>query len=480
MRVTEQVTPMSTNPSQNALAVEQRGIEYIDEQQRYGNPRNQFSVRFSPVIYLAPIVVGGSAIPLGLGLAGSITAIVLGNLLGSICTGACAAMGPRLGMPQLTMGRAAFGYHGNYLPSVLSLLLYIGYFTVGTVLGAQSLAELVGAPYVPVAVLVAAVSTLIAVFGYNLLHLLGRWITWISFVILAAVTVATLLHGTGSGATSALSGAEYWLTWLVEFTVVFGYTMSWAPYASDYSRYLPVTTSQFKTFAWATGGLFAATTWMMLLGAVLLTANPHGDTLSAFGMVLPGPLLKIALILFGLSALPHNAVNIYSNAMTSLTWGLPLRRTLVVILGGAIGCVLAVFFGGANFVANFEAFLFVVTYYVTPWLAILVVDFYWLRRSGRDYGSIENFYKPQGPFKSVNWAGFLAFVLGIAASVPFMATNLYTGPIGHALGGGDISYFVSFAVAGVIYGWVARRRTSAAVRNADSLGGPAETELAGP
>jgi NCS1 family nucleobase:cation symporter-1 len=475
--VKEQVTTM--NPSQNALAIEQHGIEHIDVQQRHGSPRNQFSIRFSPVIYLAPIVVGGTAIPMGLGLAGSITAIVLGNLLGAICTGVCAAMGPRLGMPQLTMGRAAFGYHGNYLPAILSVLLYIGYFTVGTVLGARSLAELVGAPYVPVVVIVAAISTLIALFGYDLLHLLGRWITWISFVVLAAVTVATFAHGTGGGAVSTLSGADYWLAWLVEFTVVFGYTMSWATYASDYSRYLPVTTSQLKTFGWATGGLFAATTWMMVLGAVLLTVTPHGDTLGAFGIVLPGPLLKIALILFGLSALPHNAVNIYSNAMTSLTWGLPLRRSVAVVSSGVIGCVLAVLFGGPNFVANFESFLFLVTYYVTPWLAVLVVDFYLLRRRGRGYRAIEDFYQPDGPFKGINWAGFLAFVVGLAVSVPFMATNLYTGPVGHALGGADISYFVSFVVASVLYGFLARRNAAMGA-STDSLPGHAETELAGP
>jgi NCS1 family nucleobase:cation symporter-1 len=48
----------------------------------------------------------------------------------------------------------------------------------------------------------------------------------------------------------------------------------------------------------------------------------------------------------------------------------------------------------------------------------------------------------------------------VAVSVPFMATVLYTGPIGKALGGADISYGVSGIVAGVIYyvwaGWLKR------------------------
>ncbi|MBO0828598.1 MAG: hypothetical protein J2P24_12530 [Streptosporangiales bacterium] len=59
----------------------------------------------------------------------------------------------------------------------------------------------------------------------------------------------------------------------------------------------------------------------------------------------------------------------------------------------------------------------------------------------------------------VKWAGPLSFVLGIVVSIPFMATNLYVGPIGHALDGADLSYFVSFVVAGVAYAIVARPAT---------------------
>lgn len=451
-----------SNDTDSALAVEKHGIEYIGEDQRHGRPTNQFTIRFSPVIYLAPIVVGGIGIASGLSLVGSIVAIVVGNLLGAVCTAACSAMGPRLGMPQLTMGRSAFGYRGNYLPAALSTLLFIGYFTVGTILGAKSLADLFNIPYVPVAIAVAVVSTLIAVFGYNLLHVFGRWITWISIAVLIAITIAIAIRGVGDGATGSLSGSEYWLTWLLEFTVVFGYTMSWAPYASDYSRYLPVTTSRVKTFGWAFGGLFVGTTWMMLVGAAVLTFSPKGDVFGALEGSLPNVLFKIVLIIFGVAALPHNAANLYSNAMTSLTWDLPMKRTAIVVLGGAIGGVLAVFLGGPKFASNFTSFLFVVTYFVMPWLAILSIDFYWNHRRGHDYLSAGEFYNKSGPLGGVKWAGVGAFIVGIGVSVPFMATNLYTGPIGNALGGADISYFISFIVAGAIYGWASRMKPTIA------------------
>lgn len=439
-------------PSKNkTLTIEQHDINHISAHERHGQPRNQFSVRFSPVIYLAPIVVGGAAIPMGLGLVGSITAILAGNVLGALCTAACAAMGPRMGMPQLTMGRSAFGYHGNYLPAFLSLVLYLGYYTVGVVLGSQSLASLLHIPYIPVVIVVSVVSIVIALLGYHFFHGIARWTTWIAVVILAAVSISTIIHGVGTGAGTSLHGTKYWAVWLAQFTVVFGYTMSWSPYASDYSRYLPEASSQIRTFSWAFTGLLVGTTWMMLLGAAALTVTPSGDALDGFHATLPGWLLVLALLLFGLAAIPHNAVNLYSNAMTTRTWSVTLPRTAIVAAGGIIGCVVAIFVGGTHFVDILSAFLSLVTYYVMPWLAILLIDFYWTHRSGTAYRSINDFYIRNGLLKGVNWAGGVSFIAGIGISVPFMATDMYTGPVGYVLGGIDVSYFVSFAIAGLLY-----------------------------
>jgi nucleobase:cation symporter-1, NCS1 family len=453
----------------NDFAIEPHGIEHIPEDQRHGSPANQFTIRFAPVVYLAAIVLGGVSIPLGLGLTGTVTAILAGNILGAIATAACATMGPRLGMPQIIMGRAAFGYRGNYAPAVLTSFLYIGYYTVGTVLGSKALADLVGLPYVPVAIAVAVLSIVIATYGYNLLHFFGRWITRISIVVLLVVSVYLIAHGAGDGAHGRLSGSDYWLVWLLEFTIVFSYTMSWAPYASDYSRYLPVRTSRRKIFWWAFAGLFTSTTWMMVLGAALTTVSVKGGALDAFDVVLPVVMLKIVLTTLGLSAIPHNSVNLYSFALSSLSWDLPMRRTVAAVGGGVVGCVLAVAFGGGDdFQKYFDQFLFLISYYIMPWLAIVCVDFFAKHRGGHGYPPADAFYRTDGVLGGIKWPGLVAWVVGIAVSVPFMATDLFTGPIGHALDGADLSYFVSFLVAALIY-YGASRRAAKSV-TADPVG----------
>lgn len=453
--------PDSGHGGDDPLALERHGIAHVDPSRRYGNPLNQFTIRFAPVIYLAGIFVGSTGGALGLGLTGSVTAIVLGNLLGSLATGLCAAMGPRLGMPQLPMGRAPFGYFGNVLPAFLSLLVYLGYYTVGTVLGGKSLAELLHTPYWPTALVVGALSILIGIYGYRMLHIFGKWITNFSIVLLTVMSIVAIAHGGGPGTSASAEGSDFWLAWLVQFTVVFGYTASWAPYASDYSRYLPEDTKPSRVVYAATGGLFASTTWMMVLGAGLITLLPNGDVLDTFSIALPDWLRWVALLTFGLSAIPHNSVNLYSGAMATLTCDIKLPQWVTVAAGGVIGTVLALLFGGDEFQDNFHLFLQFVSYYIAPWLVVLLIDYFVVHRGGRDYPAISNFYTPNGVFGRYRLPGLTALIVGILVSIPLMASTWYTGPIADQLQGADLSYVVSAIITAAIYGIWVRAKVSA-------------------
>lgn len=445
---------MTQTPVDQPLIVEAAGIEYIPEDQRHGHPSNQFTIRFSPVIYLAPIFLGGAAIPLGLGLTGSISAIVIANLLGCIAAGLCAGMGPKLGMPQLVQSRASFGYVGNYIPAILASVLFIGYSTVGTIVGAKAMQTLLGLPYAPVAVAVGLASILLAVYGYELLHATGKWVTWIGISLLVIVTGLALIHGVGSGATPTLTGTSWWLAWLLQFTVIFSFTVSWMLYASDYSRYLPVETKFGHVAGYASSGLFLGSTWMMVLGAVLVSISPTGGALEAFDLVLPTALLWLVLVSLTVTSVTHNSVNLYSCSMAGLTWDFPLKRASTVIVAGLICSVLAVVLGGSAFEENFSAFLILMSYFMLPWLAIRLIDFFWKR--SHTSTSTEDFYRSGGQFGRVRWHGLAAFLVGIAVSIPFMSSGIYSGPVANALDGADLSYFVSFAVAGAIYSLIKR------------------------
>jgi nucleobase:cation symporter-1, NCS1 family len=437
---------------ENSIDVEKHGIDAIPAEDRHGKASSQFTIRFAPAVYLAPMVIGVEPINEGIGLLGAVSALVLGNLLAGIVVGLFSAMGPRLGMPQMAMGRMVFGFIGNVLPSFFSALQCLGYFSVGIALSAQALSSALAAPYWLFFAVVAVVSVLLTALGYKILHLVSRWVTVIGVAVFIVASIMALAHGLGDGASVRVTGGEYWLDWSVIFTLAFTFNGSWVVCASDYSRYLPAGTKRPVIVAYAGLGTALGYAWPMCLGALLAatTAGGHGDIYAGLRNALPGTLGSISILLLGIGSIPHNSVNQYGSVMAALASGIRLSRMKVTLIVGVIGFVFALVFGGARFESSFDAFLVLIGEFVMPWAAIMLVDHYWLRRKRIGFPKISDFYLKDGPFGRVRKAGIGSLIFAIFVSIPFMATDLYTGPIGAALHI-DISAFVAFPVAAAVY-----------------------------
>ena len=121
-------------------------------------------------------------------------------------------------------------------------------------------------------------------------------------------------------------------------------------------------------------------------------------------------------------------MNLYSGAMATLTCDVKLPQWVTVTIAGVIGMFIALVFGGDQFQANFLLFLHVVSYYITPWVAVLLVDYFVVQRAGRNSLSVENFYAPDGAFGRLNIAGVASMIVGVLISVPFMATTSTPAP----------------------------------------------------
>lgn len=438
-----------------SAVVERHGIDQVPDSERHGRPRNQFNVWFAVNMNPIAIVVGSLAAISGLGWAESILIYVVATALGAVGMGLATAMGPRVGVPQMTLSRLTFGRWGNYLPAFLATLLFVGYFTTTAILATETVQQLFSAPYVVVAVIICAVSVALTIFGYDLVHWLERWLTLLSIVVFGIVTIAALFTHAKHAAFTPATGPKQVETALLVFGAIFSYAVGWSPYASDYSRYLPKTTSLWRTFLYSTLGLFTAVLWMEILGYAIGRLSYSGgitDGIRAFAPALAIP----AFILIILVSVAGCVMNAYSGAMSGIAWRMPLNRTAATITIGVIGTVLTIIFGGPRFEPALEKFLYLVVYFVTPWLAVLATDFYVFRRAGKILPPIDDLYAGQGTVGRIGWKGLLAFIIGVGVSVPFMATDLYTGPVGHALGGADLSYLVSAAVAGIVYA-LARR-----------------------
>ncbi|WP_075056833.1 hypothetical protein [Thermogymnomonas acidicola] len=125
-----------------------------------------------------------------------------------------------------------------------------------------------------------------------------------------------------------------------------------------------------------------------------------------------------------------------------------VRRSYLVAIASAVTFALSVV-GFAVFYQFYESFLLLLDYWITPWLAIMIVHSF--TRVGRDMSNLP-----------VNRWAVLSYILAIAVSVPFMDPGvLFEGPVSRVLGGVDISYYVSFVIAALLYYFtMARYRNS--------------------
>ncbi|WP_188332291.1 purine-cytosine permease family protein [Alicyclobacillus suci] len=432
------------------FVVEPHGIEHIPENKRYGRVTKLFNVWFASNLHLSTWTIGTLGITLGLNVIGAITAILAGTALGAIAVGVNTAMGPKLGMPQLAQSRASFGYRGNYVPAILAWLGFLGWFTVNNILGALAMKEALHVPYLITMLIMSIGTILMALYGHNLIHGFERIMTYVGGIVFLVVTIVVFTHPSSNG---SLHHHNSVLIWLAEFTIMFSYAVGFSPYAADYGRYLPAKTRvRGPLFATALG-LFVSIGWVSCIGAVTAARFIHSEPITLIGDTMGG-FAVIAYIALALGSISSNVLNIYSASLSALTFDLPLKRWSAALLIGGLSIILSLIFSNEGSATNFiENFLDFLVYWVTPWFAIQSVEFFVnSRRRGLQYGAVD-FYNPNGPMSGVKWKGLGSFILGVLVSIPFMASALYTGPIGHMLDGADISYFVSFVVAGGVY-WI--------------------------
>lgn len=437
-------------------AVEPGGVEFIPLSERHGRPRQLLWTWMSPNLEFATIFLGVLAVAaFGLSFWQAALAVALGTGLGALSHGVLSARGPSAGVPQMVLGRLSFGYWGNLIPSALNTVAAgIGWFAVNSVSGALALNTLTGLPTWLSLVIVVAVMVVLGFFGHNLVQAFERY----AFPVLAmifAVTAVVILSKAQPGFAGSGGGLG---GFLLTVGATFGYAAGWNPYAADYTRYLPPDASRRAVGLYAGLGVFVPCVILEIVGAASVTigGDALGQPTTAFTGHLPGPVAALALLAITLGAISANALNVYSGAMSLLTMGvrlpLTLRRALTALACGVIGFLVALA-GLEDAGHKYESFLLVISYWIGPWLGIVLVDAY-LRR-GREFGPLLYDRRHSNP------AGPIAMVTGVVLSVwLFSNQELYVGLVPERVPAvGDVAFAVGFLISAAVYlGLVPLRR----------------------
>lgn len=442
--------------------VENRSIDYIPWKERHGKVWHQGPFWFTSNFVLLTLAVGFTGPLAGLGLGWSAIAIVSGAGIATFFMAFHANQGPGMGIPQMIQSRAQFGTRGVIVALIPALMIYIGFNVFDVAMATQGF-KAVGAAgpdwawYVGIIVLQA----LIAIVGYDMIHLVQRWLMYLLMVAFAVLTVGSVIMMGGARAlTMGHFGA---VPFFSQFVAVAGYQLSYAVYVSDYSRYLPADVRLGPTVLWTYGGAALSAVWLMILGALFAVHFRHGATivsvLSAGNMVEPGFGATI-MVLSAIALLTVAAVNTYGATLVSLTAvdGFralrPSRRTragATLLVSGPM--LLLVLMIPVRYQGIFNVLLALILYFLIPWSAINLVDYYFVRH-GR-YSVIEIF-NPDSIYGRWGWRGLTAYLIGFLSMVPFFALPFYTGPGARALGGIDISIVFGILVSGLAYYLLAR------------------------
>jgi len=450
------------------FTVERHGFEPIPETARYGSVNRVFTVWFTPNLVPAAFFIGTLVTLdfLKLGFVTSILAVIVGNLVGAYFVSLLSTMGPRLGLAQMPAARLPFG-KTIVVPGVLNWLSTIGWDAVNNVFGAIALTILIPAvPFWLALLVIVAIQGLLGVVGYEAIHTFERWMAVVLGAMFVLLTIS-ILGQSDTTATDGFAGADQVGAFIAYVAIVASFVLAWALYASDYSRYLPSETPTRKVFWYTLGGLVIASVWLEILGVLVASKATGGESSDTIYAILGGNgaiVASLAMVAIFLGTIAVNAMNDYTGSLSLQAAGLKIPRVYSAAAVAVLGFLFTLYLQyNGDFAGNFINFILFISYWITPFVGVVLAD-WWLRGRKADAWSIVDFGRlPTGTI------GLVALVVGFLVGVPFQNSSLgysWGGPFNYVtstyLHGADLAYYVGGAVAFLIYWFGARSSVKAA------------------
>ncbi len=448
------------------LRVELRGLEPVPAERRHGRPRELFFIWSGALADFFSLFAGALLVSAaGLGFWDAALVLIAGAAAGSTFLGLLSITGVRSGAPQIVQSRMVFGWRGAYIGGFLTMTIAIGWFAYDCAIAVttvKALPILSGTPTSIEALLlvaITAISFLVAVYGHRTISVFQH-IQVPAFLLVCGLLAVFTFHRWNLGLQSRLPFGPHLAAAALGFTLTFALIVSWVTYAADYSRYLPVNSSDRRVALTSAGGSTLSLVGCGLLGAALQTADP--------AKLLPNLIVSSVPLWFAfcfaafiiLAELSSNYLNVYSSALCALAIGIRLRRwmaaTAVGLLGGLIAAL--VLFAGSGFQGNYVNFLTLTYVWFPAWATVVVLDSVWRRPRMEPHRlTTRSGYWFRG---GVRWPVLAAFLIGTAATILFFNEPPppgewgFVSPLAQHLFQGqpaDISSLVGTLVAAVAY-----------------------------
>ncbi|MGV9351550.1 purine-cytosine permease family protein [Streptomyces spiralis] len=448
--------------------VEHHGADYIPEEERHSNPRNQARVFIGAQMCFNLVILGWLPVSFGLGWWGALSAITVGLLLGVALYAPCALFGPRTGTNSVVSSGAHFGIMGRLIGTYLLLFIGLGFYALVIWAGGDALVgglerfSVIHAYDRTRAVVYAVLgvaSLVIAIFGHDIVVVAQKVVVTVigSLFLLGVVALAPKFNPAYVSDPYVLN--SFWPTWLLAVVTAMAVPISYGPFANDYSRYISLQQHSNRSIALANGGGLLLGCWtVMVFGAYTGTMFSTKLGSPVLGILRIAPLWYVVpvMVIGLLGPLSHGALCIYAPGIDIASVLPRIGRATTTAVIGILGIAL-VFLGAFvwNAVDVFTAFVLLLTIGTTPWLVINLIGY---RKRKGWYSPRDLQVLNRGGRGGIYWfsGGWNARAIGawapaVIVGVLLSHTAVFTGPWAEIAGGVDLSVPAAGLIGAFIY-----------------------------
>ncbi|WP_370207570.1 NCS1 family transporter [Pararhodobacter marinus] len=385
---------------------------------------------------------------IGSGLVGTLNLlqVVVAIAIGCLVIGTALMIngqaGHKYGIPFMVQARSAFGFSGTRLPALVRSVPAIVWFGFQSWIGAGALNLVSETLFGYSNIVVFFVGFQFLQIGLSVLGFHGiKWLENIGSIFIIGSLIYmffSVIGKYGDEISTNLVNVEG--TWGAPFwgaTMLFlGIYSTMMLNVSDYSRELRRNVGPMRQITIYANSILPATLFMGLIGLMVSGATGQVDPIRVFSSAVDNKLLLVITLLF--IAFAQVTTNILNNVVPPAYALMDVfkvkYKTAAVLVGLLAFATFPWELVKDESAAGLNLFIQIYSAFLGPIFAILVVDYFVLRKQELDLSKL---YDADGPYRGVNWAAVIAMAIGVVAALTFSGVSWYASllPAG-------ISYYV--------------------------------------
>ncbi len=320
---------------------------------------------------------------LGLDIYSAIAVAIVGSIIGSLMLAAAGIIGSRHGVPTMVSLRPAFGKLGSYIPTILNIIQLIGWTTFEFIIMGEAATALTGnflgeyTKYFWITV-IAVWCYLLAALGP--LAVVREWMEKFAIWLVYITTIYLSIQVFGSSKIWISTSKCDLSSLLLALDLVVAMPISWMPLISDYNRF---SIKDREAFTGTFIGYTLANSWFYILGAALIILYPTETIVYSIALLILG---TIALLVILVDETDNAFADIYSAALSiqNLFPNISQKKLSLLVT------IISLIFAYTIPIAEYESFLLLIGASFIPVFAILITDYFLLRRKYK-YSSWDNY-----------------------------------------------------------------------------------------